>query len=424
MALTRRDFIADAAGLAGSLSLARVAIAAAAPKVVIIGGGAGGASVAAKLSAIGGFDITVVEPDKVYASCFGSNLFLGGFQPFEVLRHDYAGVAKRPGVRLAQDRAQTIDRDRKRVTLAGGETLGYDALVMAPGISLDYGSVPGWSLEAAERMPHGWRAGEQTRILKRQLDAVPDGGLIVVIPPPPPARCPPAPYERVCMMAHALKTTGRRRARIVIVDPKEKFSMQALFHQAWERHYPGMIEWMPPMIHAGIKSVDAHTMTVETDFETYRNASLVNVIPAQRAGRIAIDAGLTDASGYCPIDPFTMKSRMDRGVFVIGDAAMAGDMSRSASAANSQAEMVARVVTAELLGRDLPKPEYRAKCWTLLETGDSVFVSGRYRPTQDGIEQFESVISTLEDSGDQRLANGRDAARWHDAITREMFAHG
>ena len=149
-------------------------------------------------------------------------------------------------------------------------------LVLSPGISLDYESVPGWSKAVEDKMPHGWIAGVQTEILRQQLDAVPNGGLIVVIPPPNPSRCPPGPYERVSMMAHALKSSGRSNARIVIVDPKDKFSKQALFQQGWEKHYPSMIEWMPPMIHAGINSVDAANMTVVTGFEAYCNANLIN----------------------------------------------------------------------------------------------------------------------------------------------------
>jgi sulfide dehydrogenase [flavocytochrome c] flavoprotein subunit len=421
MTFTRRQFIAGSAALTAVAGLARPAIAAAMPKVVVIGGGVGGASLAAKLSTAGGIDVTLVEPNRVYTACFMSNHHLGGLQSFEAIRHDYVAVGKRPGVTVAQDRAASIDRDKKRVTLAGGQTLAYDRLVVAPGISLDYASVPGWSKEAETRMPHGWEAGEQSLILKRQLDAVPDGGLIVVIPPPPPARCPPAPYERVSMMAHVLKSTGRGKARIVIVDPKEKFSKQALFQQGWERHYPGMIEWLPPMIHAGIKHVDPKTLSVETDFETYKAPAMVNVIPAHRAGTIAVQSGLTDASGYCPIDPFTMKSKIDNSVFVIGDTALTGDMSRSASAASEQARVVAGVIAAELLGRKKPGDGFETKCWSLLTPDDSVYVIDRFRPTATEIDKTGSVISRLEDDIATRRTNVMESRAWHAALTKEMF---
>ena len=237
--LTRRGLIAGSVAAAAGWPLSKPAIAQSRPKVVVIGGGAGGASVVHHLAATGALAITLIEPKKIYTTCFYSNLYLGGFQTLDNLQHRYDGLAKQPGVTVAMDRAASIDRERKRVTLDGGTSLPYDRLVVAPGISLDYNSVPGWSAAAQERMPHAWLAGAQTLLLKRQLDAVPDGGLIVVIPPPNPSRCPPGPYERVSMMAHALKTTGRGKARIVIIDPKDKFSKQPLFQQGWERHYPG-----------------------------------------------------------------------------------------------------------------------------------------------------------------------------------------
>jgi NADH dehydrogenase FAD-containing subunit len=422
--LTRRSFLAGAAALSAAAGdLRHPAIAQARPKVVIVGGGAGGASVLRRLAAggKGALDLTLVEPQAVYTSCFYSNLYIGGVFPVEVLRHGYAALGKLPGVAVARDAAAAIDRDRHRVRLAGGAELAYDRLVLSPGIALDYASVPGWSRAAEERMPHAWKAGPQTMLLRRQLDAVPDGGLIVMIAPPNPYRCPPGPYERVSMMAHALKATGRTRARIVVLDPKDKFSKQPLFQQGWETHYPGMIEWMPPAIHAGITAVDPATMTVETGFETYRSADLVNVVPRQTAGEIAIAAGLTDAGGYCPIDPFTMKARGDAAVFVLGDAAIAGDMPKSAFAANSQAQVVAGVIAAELLGAPPVEAAYRNRCWSLIDTDDSVMVGGRYRPTAEKIAQTENEISALADTPAIRRANYEDSAGWYASLTSELF---
>lgn len=422
--LTRRSFLAGTAALTAAASrFSRPAVAQARPKVVIVGGGAGGASVLRRLAADGkgALDLTLVEPQAVYTSCFYSNLYLGGVFPIEVLRHGYAVLGRLPGVTVARDAAAAIDRDRRRVMLAGGAELAYDRLVLSPGIALDYASVPGWSRAAEERMPHAWKAGPQTVLLKRQLDAVPDGGLIVVIAPPNPYRCPPGPYERVSMMAHALKATGRTRTRIVVLDPKDKFSKQPLFQQGWEQHYPGMIEWMPPAIHAGITAVDPATMTVATGFETYRGADLVNVVPRQTAGEIAIVAGLTDATGYCPVDAFTMKARGDSAVFVLGDAAIAGDMPKSAYAANSQARVAAQMIAAELLGTAPPEAAYRNRCWSLIDSDDSVMVGGRYRPTAEKIAQTDAEISGLADSAATRRANYEDSAGWYAGLTSELF---
>lgn len=424
--LSRRSLLAAAAlpiGTTLATGFPCPAIAQAKPRVVIVGGGPAGLSVLRRLAADGraAVDITLVEPREIYTTCFYSNLYLGGILPGDVLRHRYDAVAALPGVTVARDAAASIDRDRRRVILAGGSSLAYDRLVLTPGIALDYASVPGWSREAEERMPHAWKAGPQTMLLKRQLDAVPDGGLIVVIAPPNPYRCPPGPYERVSMMAHALKTTGRTRARIVVLDPKDRFSKQPLFQQGWETRYPGMVEWMPPSIHAGIRRVDPATMTVETGFETYSGADLVNVVPRQTAGEIAIAAGLTDGSGYCPIDAFTMKARGDAAVFVVGDAAIAGDMPKSAFAANSQAQVAAAVLAAELLDAPPVEAAYRNRCWSLIDTDDSVMVGGRYRPTAQKIAEFENEISRLDDSAGTRRANYEDSAGWYAGLTAEMF---
>lgn len=421
--LTRRHFIAGAAGLAAASGFPIPAIAQAKPRVVIAGGGAGGLSVLRRLvvDAPGKLDIALIEPQKTYTTCFYSNLYLGGIQPLEVIQHDYTAVASLGGVTMAADRVTAIDRDRRKVTLAGGPTLDYDRLVLAPGIALNYGSVPGWSREAAERMPHAWQAGPQTKLLKQQLDAAPDGGLIVVIAPPNPYRCPPGPYERVSMMAHALQMSGRKNARIVIVDPKEKFSKQALFQQGWERHYPGMIEWLPPTINGGVQSVDPATMSVVTGFETYENAALVNVIPRQTAGKVAVDASLTGKDGYCPIDPFTMKSRMDSNIFILGDACVAGDMPKSAFAAHSQAQVVSQTIAQELLDTAEVPAAYSNRCWSLIERDDSVVVGGEYRPTPEKIAQTKSDLSGLEDTPEMRRANYEDSAGWYSSITLELF---
>ena len=421
---SRRQFIARAAALAAAGGgLAAPAIAQARPRVVIVGGGAGGASLLRALAAAarGAVDITLVEPQRTYTTCFYSNLYLGGVRSFDSIRHGYDAIAALDAVTVVHDRATAVDRDRRELRLAGGMALPYDRLVLSPGVALDYESVPGWSEAAAQRMPHAWQAGEQTALLRRQLDAVPDGGLVVVIAPPNPYRCPPGPYERVSMMAHLLKATGRGNAQIVVLDPKPKFSKQPLFQQGWERHYPGMVEWMPPAIHAGILGVEPETMSVQTGFETYRGCALVNVIPRQTAGRIAVDAGLAADNGYCDIDPFTLRSRVDDTIVVLGDATNAGDMPKSAYAASSQAQVAAAALAAELLDRPATEPVFHNRCWSLIDTDDSVVVGGRYRATDEKIEQVASDISSPEDTAATRRENFDASARWYQGLTASLF---
>ncbi|MBS0243710.1 MAG: FAD-dependent oxidoreductase, partial [Proteobacteria bacterium] len=287
---------------------------------------------------------------------------------------------------------------------------------------LKYDSVPGWGKEHETTMPHAWKAGPQTKLLKARLDAVPDGGVIVIIPPSNPYRCPPGPYERASMMAHVLKASGRRRAKIVIIDPKPSFSKQALFQEGWETYYPGQIEWLGPDIHSGLKSVDPKTNTVVTGFETYRNAALVNVIPAQTAGRIAVDAGLANETGYCPIDATSMRSTSDPNISILGDAIIGGDIPKSAFAANSQAKVAAMMVRGELTNSKIFPARFTNTCWSLIETDDAVKVGGRYEPKDGKITAVDTFISHAGEPPDVRKANQAENIGWYSGFTADIFS--
>lgn len=423
--ITRRRFAALAGGSAAALAAGRLAapaIAQGKPKVVVVGGGAGGATAARYIAkdAAGAIDVTLVEPQRTYTTCFHSNLYLGGFKSLEELTHGYEKLAAH-GVRVVHERAAAIDRDKKAVRLADGTVLAYDRLVLSPGIDLKYDSVPGWSREAEEVMPHAWKAGPQTKLLKAKLDAVPDGGLILIVSPPNPYRCPPGPYERASMMAHVLHSTGRRNARIIILDAKDKFSKEALFEAGWEKYYPGMVEWLPPSIHDGIKSIDVKTSTVTTGFETYRNVALVNVIPAQWAGAIAREADLADDSGYCPIDAAGMKSAKDAHIHILGDAIIGGDMPKSAFGANQQAKVAAMVVRGELTGSRMFPPRFTNSCWSLIETDDAVKVGGTYENKDGRITSVTSFVSNPGEPAAQRREQAQENIGWYAGITADIF---
>lgn len=419
MTIGRRSFIlAAAASLAAPPVLGQ-----ARPRVVVIGGGAGGTTAAkyiAKDSA-GAIAVTLVEPGASYQTCFHSNLYVGGFKSYESIVHSYDAMARAHGITLARDTATMIDRDRKEVVLAGGQRLGYDRLVVSPGIDLKYDSVPGWSREAEEAMPHGWKPGRQTQLIKQRLDAVPDGGTIVMIAPPNPYRCPPGPYERASMFAHVLTKTGKKNARIVILDPKEAFSKQGVFQSEWEKRYPGMIEWLGPKVHDGVKSVDPKTGTVVTGFETYQNCALVNVIPAQMAGAIAQSAGLAPAGGYCAIEAGSMKSVVDPNIFVLGDACIAGDMPKSAFSANSQAKIAAMVIRNELTNSRLFPARYVNTCWSLVDTENAIKVGGRYEPKDGKIAATETFVSQPNESAEIRRQTEEENIGWYAGIIADMF---
>jgi NADPH-dependent 2,4-dienoyl-CoA reductase/sulfur reductase-like enzyme len=423
MTVSRRLFLAGAASGAAMLAAPAV-LGQAKPRVVVVGGGPGGATAAKYVAkdSQGAIDVVLIEPNKQFTTCFHSNLYLGGQRTFESLTHGYDKLASAHGVRLDHQMATRVDRDRREVLLADGSRHGYDRLILSPGIDLDYDSVPGWGREHEEAMPHAWKAGPQTRLLKARLDAVPADGLIVMIAPPNPYRCPPGPYERVSMMAHALKAAGKDGARIVIIDPKESYSKQGLFQEGWEKHYPGMVEWLGPAVHEGVKSVDPKTNTVETGFETYKNAALVNVIPAQMAGAIARDAGLADKSRFCPIDPATMKSREDDRIFIIGDACNAGDMPKSGFSANSQAKVAAMMARGDLVGARTFPARYTNTCWSLIDTDDTVKVGGRYEPKDGKIAAVETFVSQTGESAELRKQTQQENMGWYAGITADMFS--
>jgi sulfide dehydrogenase [flavocytochrome c] flavoprotein subunit len=323
-------------------------------------------------------------------------------------------------VKLAHQMAEGIDRNARTVRLADGSTLAYDRLLVAPGIDLKYDSVPGYSEAASEKMPHAWKAGPQTQLLKRQLDALADGSVIVMIAPPNPYRCPPGPYERVSMMAHVLKSKGHKQSRIIVIDPKPSFSKQGLFMEGWQKHYPGMVEWQDPKVHGGIKGVDAGAMTVKTDLADYK-AALVNVIPAQMAGRIVRDAGLANPAGWCPIHADSMKSTVDANVYVVGDASIAGDMPKSGFSANSQAKVAAMMIRGELAKSRTFPARYANTCWSLIETDDTVKVGASYAPKDGKIAATSTFISKTGEPADLRKQTQAENLGWYAGITTDIF---
>ena len=392
------------------------------PRVVIIGGGAGGATAARYIAkdSEGAIDVTLIDGSDTFTTCFFSNLYLGGFRTIESITHNWDKLEANYGIRKITGMAKAIDPAAKTVTMADGSTIPYDRLVVSPGIDIKYDSVPGYSIEAAEIAPHAWKAGPQTLLLKAKLDALTDGQNIVMVAPPNPYRCPPGPYERVSMMAHVLKSKGFTNSRIFVLDPKDKFSKQGLFAEGWENHYPGMVEWMGPDVHGGIKSIDVAAGKVETDLDTFEGA-LLNIIPAQQAGQIALDAGLGDDKGFCPIDPASMRSANDESIFVIGDASIAGDMPKSGFSANSQAKIAAMNIRGDLTGAKVFPAKYSNTCWSLIATDDNVKVGGAYEPKDGKITAVSNFVSQTGEDAAMRKANFEESLGWYAGITSDMF---
>ncbi|MHC2304045.1 hypothetical protein ACVIJ1_000515 [Bradyrhizobium elkanii] len=317
---TRRDVIRGAAAVAAA-ALARPALAQAAPRIAVIGGGFGGAACARALRRLDTkLQVTLIEPNRTFTACPFSNEVIAGLRELAAQQFTYDKVAA-DGITVAAQAATKVDAQARSIALADGTTLSYDRLVLAPGIDMRFDALSGYDEAAAEKMPHAWKAGEQTMLLRRQLEAMDDGGLVVIAVPAAPLRCPPAPYERASLIAHYLKA-NKPKSKILVLDAKDNYSQQKLFEKAWTELYPGMIERIALSQGGRVTSVDPATNEIVTDFGNY-TAAVANVIPPQRAGRIADIAGAADHTGWCPIDPVTFASKLVPNIHVIGDAAIA-----------------------------------------------------------------------------------------------------
>ncbi|WP_084673792.1 NAD(P)/FAD-dependent oxidoreductase [Methylobacterium sp. WSM2598] len=413
---TRRIVLGGLAGLA----LGRPALAeGAGGRVVIVGGGFGGASAARALRDAGAA-VTLVEAEPGYTACPFSNEVIVGLQPMAAQRFGYEGL-RAAGIAVVQDRATGIDGARRSVALAGGGSLAYDRLILSPGIALRFDAIPGYNEAAAEAMPHAWKAGAQTDLLARQLAAMPDGGTVVMAVPGNPYRCPPGPYERASLIAWLLKAR-KPRSKLIVLDAKDTFSKQKLFQAAWTALYPDHLEYVPLAEGGQVTAVDPAGMTVRTDFQDYR-ADVACIIPPQRAAPIAAAAGVADRSGWCPIDPVTFESRLVPGIHVIGDAAIAGAMPKSAFSANAQAKVCAQAVADLLAGRAPAAPKLINTCYSLVAPGYGISVAGVYHPANGVLADVEGAggTSPLDAPAAVRAEEAAEAAAWYRTITGEVF---
>lgn len=421
--LTRRDFIKLAGAGIGALGFSRFALAATRPEahIVVVGGGFGGATCARYLKLLEpGLKVTLIEPSTRFITCPFSNYVIADWRTINTITHGYAGLAK-AGVDVAHDAATAVDPVGKKVTLKSGKSLTFDRLVMAPGIDLKWGAIAGYDERAAEIMPHAWKAGPQTLLLRKKLLAMHNGDTFIMVAPPNPFRCPPGPYERVSVIAHYLKSY-KPRSKILLLDAKESFSKQALFTDGWDKLYPGMIEWVPGAKGGRVTGVDPKTMTVEGELEKYRG-TVVNVIPPQMAAKIARDAGLADDSGWCPVDPRTFESKKHKGIYVVGDAANAAPMPKSGFSANSQGKTVASAITRELRGHAPYDTVYVNTCYSLLAPEYGISVANVYRGAADGIKEVPNSggVSPKDADAAFRADEAKYAAGWYASIAADAW---
>ncbi len=423
--LTRRELlkVLGAGAALGLSGFPLVSFGAYKARVLVIGGGYGGATVAKYLRlADPRMEVTLLEKDPRFVSCALSNEVLAGERKIESLSFGYEALTDFYGVKVVQDEAVAIDPIKKTVATRNGQQLGYDRLVVAPGAGYKWGEIEGYDEAASQVMPHAWHAGEQTLLLRRQLESMEDGGTVYIVAPPNPYKCPPGPYERAALIAHYLKEHWKSRSKVIILDAKDAFAKEALFKQGWAEHYPGMITWVPGAEDGRVVEVDPATRTLYTEFDEHKG-DVVNVIPPQKAGPIAEIAGLTDETGWCPVDQQTFESTIHPSVHVIGDACIAGDMPKSAYAANTQAKVCAAAIVALVDGTPPPTPSYVNTCYSILAPKHGLSVAGVYRLVDGRIQSVEGSggVSSLEATSWEREMEAVYARSWFDNITADIF---
>ncbi len=429
--MNRRELL-KALGAGGALALLNApAMAAAKNKtahIVIVGGGIGGATAAKYLRlAAPGVKITLVEPVKRFITCLRSNDVAVGHMTLDDITFTYDALRARYKINVVHDRVIGFDPDKKTVQLDAGGKLAYDKLVVSPGIDFIYGDVEGYTREAAETtLPHAWKAGPQTLLLKKQLEAMPQGGTFLMVAPPNPFRCPPGPYERASLIAEWFQKHNPR-AKVIILDHKDAFTKDVPFKKAWERLYGfntpnSMIEWIPAAKGGTPKRVDAANRTVIAAAGTFK-ADVVNYISPQRAGTVAFRMGLTNREGWCPVNRRTFESEIVRDVHVIGDACVGDSMPKSGYSANSQAKVAVQAIADMLAGKTPGEPSMINVCYSLAGQDYGVSIADIFKVVDNRIVKLPaSGVSPITDSPAQPLLEAVYQRNWHRTFANDCFA--
>lgn len=423
--LGRRRFLQwlGATSALSAIGVPALSFSKAGARVIIVGGGFGGATCAKYLKR---FDpslaVTLIAPEKSFVTCPFSNTVIGGLKEMDFITHKYEKLRAVHGVEVIHDTVNHVDPAGKRVTLAGGKTLTYDRLVLSPGIDFQWNAIEGYDQAASEIMPHAWQAGPQTLLLRKQLEAMPNGGVVVIAPPANPFRCPPGPYERASLIAHYLKK-NKPRSKVLILDAKDKFSKQPLFQDAWDDFYPDLIEWVPGSQGGKVTRVDTKQMTVHTGDEKHK-AAVINIIPPQKAAAITHSSGLTNANGWCPVNQKNFESTIHKNIHVIGDASIAGKMPKSGYAASSQAKACAAEIVAELHGETVGTSSWVNTCYSLVAPDYGISVAAVYRLTDKVIMPVKGAggVGPRDAPRETRRMEAIYAEGWYKAITSDIFS--
>ena len=380
MGTNRRQFLkAGAAGsmLAGLSGCAGMAPSAAKARVAVVGGGYGGATAAKYIRMLDpGIEVVLIEPNEAFVSCPISNMVLGGFRTLADITMPYTGLAKH-GVKVVRDSATAIDLEKKQVRLTRGDPVAFDRVIVSPGVDFIWEALPAMgSADAQTRVLHAWKAGPQTAQLRRQLEAMPDGGVYVLTVPLAPYRCPPGPYERVCQVAAYFKA-AKPRSKILLLDENADVTSKGpLFKKAWAELYPGMIEFRG---NSKLLDVDVGRKTAKLEFGDVKG-DVLNVLPPMKAGGIAAPY-ITANRRWCEVDWISFESKAAKGVHVLGDSLqIAPGMPKSATMANGHGKVCAGAVVSLLNGQTPnPSPTLINTCYSMVSDKLAIHVASVHK---------------------------------------------
>ncbi|MCO6411617.1 MAG: FAD-dependent oxidoreductase [Thiogranum sp.] len=392
--------------------------------IVVVGGGFGGATCAKYLRRYDStLEVTLIEKKPEFITCPASNWVLGGLRGMDKITHSYDKLQSRYGIKVVHDKVTAVDPAARKITLKDGAPIEYDRLVMSPGIDFQWNAIEGYDKAVSETIPHAYKAGPQTVLLRKQLEAMKDGGTVIISAPGNPFRCPPGPYERASMIAYYLKQ-HKPKSKVIILDTKDKFSKQGLFMEGWEKLYPGMIEWVAGSEGGKVEGVDVKGMTLVTQSGLVKHkGDVINIIPPQKAGWIAQESGLTNDQGWCPVNQKTFESTLHKDVYVIGDSSIAGAMPKSGHSANNQGKMCAAAIVTSLYDLPLPEPSHVNTCYSLLSDDYGITVAAVYHLKDDTIAGVEGAggVSPSDAPAMTRKREAVYAGGWYDSITADSF---
>ena len=420
--MQRRHFLqtGSALGAMGLVSGCASVGSGSGPKVVVIGAGYSGATAAKyiRMWSEQKIQVTLVEPNDAFVSCPLSNLVIGGSKSLSDITTPYDNLSKRHGVQMVKDRVASIDADKRVVKLASGSELTYDRLIVSPGVDFMWDSLPGMNKpQAKDKVMHAWKAGPQTETLRKQLEAMPNGGVFAMSIPLAPYRCPPGPYERACQVAEYF-SKAKPKSKVIILDANDDVTSKGpLFKKAWSERYAGIIEYRNKH---NVTDVDAATQTLKFEFNDDLKAQVLNVIPNMRAGDIAVNAGLATANKrWCEVDFLTFESKAAKNVHVLGDAIqIAPGMPKSGHMANQHGKTCAAAVVALLLGKEVnPLPIYNNTCYSFVSSEDVVHVASVHR-----YDAEKKTMLTVPGSGGVSSAANELEGRYAQAWARNIWA--